>query len=246
MLTVLLFVSGAISIDATGAPGDVLFVFDRSSSEVTGYRESQRGVATQIVATLGARISSSSLRVAAVSYSGASSAAKEENPGRVHFDFSDSFTASGVKDLIDDMDLTTELEWTDASTAFKVARTDLVGGGASVGYRGGAVPILVVFFTDGEVRSFEQLRFTFVQFLFPLEYQGLSLISCGRKLVHFATVQPTFIPTAVSRPNCPLDAWRASMNAQPNPQRECFLASNFAGSILQQVDERVEERPMEE
>lgn len=144
----------AASLDE-GGPADLLFMFDRSESDIVKSRLEgcAKAAAMMTVDILGSRVDSDDIRIAAISYSGVTSqAAPNESPGRVHFSFAQGSSSSNAVQQIKAMDFSTNLDgWTDASSGFQTARTSLFRNPTS-GFRGLKVPLIVIMFTDGEVR----------------------------------------------------------------------------------------------
>jgi hypothetical protein len=139
-----------------GGATDVVFMFDRSDSDILKSRLEGciKAAAKLTVQQLGTRVNPNDVRVAAVSYSGVSTTAVSETPQRLHFNFNQGVSSASVEQMLERMDLSTELEWTDVSPGYQAVRKELFEKPEESGFRGFEVPVVIILFTDGEVSSF--------------------------------------------------------------------------------------------
>jgi hypothetical protein len=154
---------GLVAGDTTTSDGflsgaaDIVFMFDRSESDVLKSRleDCMKSAAIGTVKMLGPRVNPDDVRVAAISYSGVSTPAVDETPARLHFNFNQGEASDySLMERIKKMDLSTNLDWTDASPGYKTARQELFEKQDVSGFRGFDVPVVVILFTDGEVSWF--------------------------------------------------------------------------------------------
>eukprot|EP00039_Didymoeca_costata_P013496 m.205883 g.205883 ORF g.205883 m.205883 type:complete len:1839 (-) comp15792_c0_seq1:139-5655(-) len=146
---------------------DVIFMFDRSASQDFANRKAcAKSISKKVVTSLGSNVGENGIRVAAVSFSGVSvEGLQDELSGKVHFDFQRSMNAMNrnpekddfkvVRNLLNRVDLATELALTDISAGYGAIDTFLV---SRRGFRNYEVPVILILITDAQNYAIDDLE----------------------------------------------------------------------------------------